>query len=109
MTEYVRVASVADVPPGASLCVEVGDEPVALFNCGGEIYAIGDTCTHAESSLSEGELLDGCIVECAMHGAQFDVRTGKVLCLPATIDADTYAVRIEGDAIMVSRDPVESE
>ncbi|HEV2236008.1 MAG TPA: non-heme iron oxygenase ferredoxin subunit [Ktedonobacterales bacterium] len=109
MTEFVRVASVGDVAPGSSLCVEVGDEPVALFNCGGEIFAIGDTCTHAESSLSEGELLDGCIVECAMHGAQFDVRTGKVLCLPATIDADRYAVRIEGDAIMVSRDPVASE
>ncbi len=107
MTEFVRVASVEDVPPGSSLCVEVGDEPVALFNCDGEIFAIGDTCTHAESSLSEGELLDGCIVECAMHGAQFDVRTGKVLCLPATIDAATYAVRIEGDAVMVSCAPVE--
>jgi nitrite reductase/ring-hydroxylating ferredoxin subunit len=107
MAEFVRVASVGDVAPGSSLCVEVGDEPVALFNCDGEIFAIGDTCTHAESSLSEGELLEGCVVECAMHGAQFDVRTGKVLSFPATEDAASYAVRIEGDAIMVSRDPVE--
>jgi len=45
-------------------------------------------------------------VECPLHGAQYDVRTGKVLCLPATIDADSYTVRIEGDAIMVSHDPV---
>jgi 3-phenylpropionate/trans-cinnamate dioxygenase ferredoxin subunit len=107
MTEFVRVASVEDVPPGTSLCVEVDDEPVALFNCDGEIYAIGDTCTHAEASLSEGELLEGCIVECPLHGAQYDVRTGKVLCFPATIDAASYAVRIDGDAIMVSCDPVE--
>ena len=51
MTEFVRVASVEEVPPGSSLLVEVDDEPVALFNCDGEIYAIGDTCTHAEASL----------------------------------------------------------
>ncbi|HLJ82252.1 MAG TPA: Rieske 2Fe-2S domain-containing protein, partial [Ktedonobacterales bacterium] len=67
----------------------------------GEFYAIGDTCTHEEFSLSDGELVDDYTVECALHGAQFDIRTGDATCLPATGNAGSYPVWVEDGAIKV--------
>ena len=101
MADYVEVARAADIPPGTALCVMVGEVPVAVFNSGGAFYAIGDTCTHEETSLSEGELVDAYTVECPLHGAQFDIRTGRALCLPATIPADTFEVVVEDGAVKV--------
>ncbi len=91
----VVVGREGDIEPGHVMCVDVGGNPIAIFNVHGEFYAIGDTCTHEEFSLSEGEMVDEYAVECALHGAQFDVRTGQALCLPATGSAGSYPVWVE--------------
>jgi 3-phenylpropionate/trans-cinnamate dioxygenase ferredoxin subunit len=102
MSDFVEVARVEEVPPGGAIRVEIEDTPIAIFNCDGQFYAIGDTCTHEEASLSEGELVEPCVVECPLHGAQFDLRTGQALCLPATGNAGSFSVRVEDGAIKVS-------
>jgi len=73
---YVKVCSLADVPADGALAVEVDDTPVALVRSGDEVFALNDICSHAEVSLSEGEVYDGTI-ECWLHGSCFDLRTGK--------------------------------
>ena len=98
--EWVLVARVADVEPGLGFRVEIGDVPIALWNVDGEIYATQDDCTHEETSLSEGDLWDD-VVECPLHGAQFNVRTGEVLCLPAVFPLKTYPVKVEGGSVYV--------
>lgn len=99
--EFVKVASVDQIAPGAALRVEVGDEPVAIFNLDGEFYAIGDTCTHEEASLSEGDVF-GEVVECPLHGAEFDIKTGAARSLPAVTPVSTYPVKIQGDSVFVA-------
>ena len=79
---------------------DLGDTSIALFRVEDDVYAIGDRCSHAEASLSEGELFDD-EIECPLHGASFDVRTGKVLTLPATQPVPSYPVRIENGDVMV--------
>lgn len=101
MAGFVSVARTGDVPEGGALRVEVKGRRIALFNVEGKIYAIDDVCSHAEASLSEGEL-DGYRVVCPMHGAQFDVRTGRALTLPAIRPVESFQVRVEGDEIQVS-------
>lgn len=96
----MRVAALGDVVEGEGLCITTAGDPVALFRVGDEIYCIDDTCTHAQASLSEGEQ-NGPIVTCPLHGAQFDVRTGKVVRLPATRRVRTYPVEIRGQDIWV--------
>lgn len=98
---FVQVAATGDIKPGRALWVEIGDEPVALFNLDGTFYAIGDTCSHEEASLAEGDVFGDC-VECPLHGAEFDIKTGQARTLPAVVPVPTYAVKIEGDAILVS-------
>jgi len=102
METFVSVAKVGDIPPGAGKQFKIGKTLISLWNLDGAIYAINDTCTHEEEYLSEGELVDGCCVECAAHGAVFDLRTGAVKALPATEPVQTYTVRIEGDDIQVA-------
>src|SRR5260221_11716535 len=86
----IAVGHEDDVAPGGALRVVVEDTPIAIFNVDGEYYAIGDTCTHEEFSLADGELVDNFTVECALHGAQFDIRTGRALTLPATGSAGRH-------------------
>lgn len=97
----VIVGQENDVAPGAAMRAIVEGTPIAIFNVNGELYAIGDTCTHEEFSLSDGELVDDFTVECALHGAHFDIRTGDALCLPATVNAGSYPVWVEDGAIKV--------
>lgn len=101
MSEFVRVARVSDVPPGTMRRVEVAGHPVCLINVEGTFFAIGDTCTHEEASLSEGTL-SGEVVVCPRHGARFHAKTGRVLSLPAVRSVPVYPVRVEGDDVMVS-------
>jgi 3-phenylpropionate/trans-cinnamate dioxygenase ferredoxin subunit len=97
----VAVGHEGDVAPGTALRVFVEDTPIAIFNVDGEYYAIGDTCTHEEFSLADGELVDDFTVECALHGAQFDIRTGRALTLPATGSAGSYPVWVEDGELKV--------
>lgn len=96
-----RVASTENLPVESLMRVEVEGIPICLVHAeDGEFYAIGDTCTHEDYSLSEGELW-GLSVECPRHGSRFDVRTGKVTGLPAVIPARTYPVTVEDSDIFV--------
>jgi 3-phenylpropionate/trans-cinnamate dioxygenase ferredoxin subunit len=101
MSEFLA-AQVSDVPPGTMKTVGVGGYAIALANDGGRIYAFADTCTHAQCSLGTEGFLDGSIVTCGCHGAQFDVSTGNVLSLPATVPIRTYPVRVDGAAVLVT-------
>lgn len=100
MASFVKVAHVSDIPEGTARCVEVDGERVALFHIEGEFYAINDTCSHAEASLSEGKITGDKVV-CPRHGAQFSVKTGAALSLPAFAPVDTYEVKREQDEIFV--------
>jgi len=95
---FVKVAAAADIPAGTALKVEVNGTPVAVFNVEGRLFAIGDTCSHEEASLSEGEVID-IEVECPRHGAMFDLATGVPQTLPATRPVPVYEVKVEGDSI----------
>ncbi len=100
MSEFVRAARVSDIPPGSVTRVEVAGHLVALANVDGQFYAIDDMCTHEKASLSEGGL-SGEIVVCPKHGSRFNVKTGRVLSLPAVRSVAVYPVRTEGDAVLV--------
>jgi len=98
---FVRVASVSEVPPGGMKAVRVDGVDVLLCNADGELYAVHDECTHECFPLSEGTL-DGHAVVCMLHGARFDVRSGEVLALPAYGPVTTYAVERNGEDILVA-------
>lgn len=100
MGNMIKVAEVSDIPVGGVKKVSLEDVDIAIFNIGGELYAIGDTCTHEQASLSEGDL-DGDNISCARHGATFNIKTGEVVALPAVMPVATYRVKIEGNDIML--------
>jgi 3-phenylpropionate/trans-cinnamate dioxygenase ferredoxin component len=101
MAEFVRVAAVADVPPGSLLGVDVGGRGVCLANADGEIHAFRNNCTHKDFPLDTGSLENGHVV-CAWHGAHFDVRTGRALRLPAIKPLTMYEVRVEDGQILIA-------
>ena len=97
---FVTVAKVGEIPEGGVKVVRVEDQPVALFHVDGAYYAMDDLCTHDGGPLAEGTLV-GEEIECPRHGARFNVKTGAVLCMPATSPVPTYAVKVVGDEIKV--------
>jgi 3-phenylpropionate/trans-cinnamate dioxygenase ferredoxin subunit len=103
MAELVQVATRSEIPPGGKKLVEVDGRPIAVFNVGGTYYAIDDVCTHDGGPLAEGSL-EGPEIRCPRHGARFDVRTGRALCLPAVEPVAVHAVEIRGDDIYVAVD-----
>jgi nitrite reductase/ring-hydroxylating ferredoxin subunit len=101
MSQFTKVATTGQLPPGKALCVEHAGESVALFNVGGKIYALGDTCTHVGGPLSEGEV-EGTTVTCPWHGATFDLATGAVTGPPAGAAVPCYRVQIEAGEIRIA-------
>jgi 3-phenylpropionate/trans-cinnamate dioxygenase ferredoxin subunit len=98
----VVVGQVSDFVDGATRRVEVEGIPVCVVRLGDDWYAIGDTCSHAEFSLSEGDVWpDECEIECPKHGATFSLRTGEPQTLPATQPVPVYDVVIVGDTVEV--------
>jgi 3-phenylpropionate/trans-cinnamate dioxygenase ferredoxin subunit len=95
MAVWVKITSTDALPAGRGIRVEVGSHRIALFRVGDEVHAIGDLCSHAEASLSEGDVFDD-EVECPRHGATFDMRTGNPLSLPATKPVPVYETKTEG-------------
>ncbi|MGL5241636.1 MAG: 3-phenylpropionate/cinnamic acid dioxygenase ferredoxin subunit [Kluyvera ascorbata] len=96
----VFACSATELPDGEALRLETSPV-IALFNVGGEFYAINDRCSHGNASMSEGYLEDDATVECPLHAASFCLKTGKALCLPATDPLTTYAVYVEGSEVFV--------
>ncbi len=100
---WVDVGRVEDVPPGHAARVEIGEVPIAIFNVGGEFYCLDDTCSHAEASLSDGDLdISRCAIECPLHGSAFDLRTGDVLSLPAVEPVRAHDIDVSHGVIRVS-------
>ena len=97
----VEVGSVASLPDEGGLRVSFGLHRVAVFRVGDEVFAVGDRCSHAEASLSEGEVFDGA-VECPRHGSEFDLRTGEPTSLPATKPIPVYAVSLEDGTVYLN-------
>lgn len=80
----------------------LGSEDVCVARIGDEVFAVADICSHAEASLSEGDINDYKI-ECWLHGAEFDLRSGEVLTPPAFEAIETFAVVRDGDAVTISK------
>jgi nitrite reductase/ring-hydroxylating ferredoxin subunit len=99
---FVAVAKVDDLAPGEMKFVAIDRERIVLANVDGQFYALRDMCGHRNAPLSRGRL-DGHIVECPLHFAQFDVRTGKLVDGPVSADVPVYEVRVEGDTVFVKR------
>jgi 3-phenylpropionate/trans-cinnamate dioxygenase ferredoxin subunit len=75
--------------------------PIAIFNVDGEILAVQDTCSHEDASLADG-FLEGHVIECPLHGGQFDLRSGAAVCLPAQHPLRRFATRTDGEFVYVS-------
>ena len=80
--------------------MDVADRPIVIFNIAGQLFAIGDVCTHDDGPLGDGTL-EGFNVVCPRHGAEFDVRTGKVMQMPAVVDIPAYPVRVVEGMVQV--------
>ncbi len=91
--EYVDIAPASELPPGERLFVDIEGRPLVIFNIAGQYFCIADVCSHDDGPVGEGRL-EGYTITCPRHGAQFDVRTGKVLQMPAVVDIPAYPVRV---------------
>ncbi|MGQ0561262.1 MAG: Rieske (2Fe-2S) protein [Gemmatimonadota bacterium] len=104
-TEFVKVAELNQLPVGSTLAIELEDGTrICLANSEGEIYAIADRCTHADFPMSNGSVHGGATIECAWHGARYDMRTGRPIRLPAIKPIKTFEVKIDGNDILVAAD-----
>lgn len=86
---------------GKPVAIEVDGTPVCVVKVAGEVFAVADTCTHSEASLSEGEVT-GNKIECWLHGAEFDLKTGKALTPPATEALKTFNVKRNGNQLTIT-------
>ena len=94
-----------DLPPDSARRVEVAGRAIAVARIGDDVYAIGDTCSHAEVSLSEGWVEpDDCAIECVAHGAMFDLSTGEPLALPATRAVPVYEAAVVDGMVVLTLD-----
>jgi 3-phenylpropionate/trans-cinnamate dioxygenase ferredoxin component len=92
-----------EIEPGTARRVDVGGLPVAVVRIDDEVYAIGDVCSHANVSLSEGEVwADERELECPKHGSTFDLKTGEPVTLPATQPVPVYAVEVTDGIVTVT-------
>jgi 3-phenylpropionate/trans-cinnamate dioxygenase ferredoxin subunit len=103
VTERVeRLCRRQDVAPGTARRFEVGDQTICVVRIGEDLYAIGDRCSHANFSLSEGEVYpEEKQIECWKHGSTFSLIDGKPQSLPATRPVPVYDVRVDGDEVSV--------
>lgn len=102
MGELVRLCGRDDMEPGTARRFDVGPHRVAVVRIDDEFYALGDTCSHEDYSLSEGEVFaDECELECWKHGSVFDLRTGEARSLPATKPVPVYEIRVDGDDVVL--------
>ncbi|GIK76986.1 MAG: (2Fe-2S)-binding protein [Actinomycetes bacterium] len=104
MADHI-VCTVEELPEGARKIVEAEGFLIGVFNCGGELLAIEDRCSHDDGPLAEGELdCAAGTVECPRHGSIFDLRTGRPKTLPAFAPVETFPVRVEDGQIKLEVD-----
>jgi 3-phenylpropionate/trans-cinnamate dioxygenase ferredoxin subunit len=100
----IRVCSTADVPAGEARRFDVDGARVCVVHIGDSWYAIGDECSHADYSLSEGTVwADECEIECPKHGSTFSLETGEPQTLPATAPVPVFTVRVEDDDVLLTK------
>ncbi|MFY1699489.1 non-heme iron oxygenase ferredoxin subunit [Solwaraspora sp. WMMD791] len=101
----IRVCATAEIPSGSAVSADIDGVPVAVVHTDeGAFHAVHDQCSHAAVALSEGEV-DGCTLECWLHGSRFDLRTGQPTGLPATEPVPVFPVEIRDGDIYVSLTP----
>lgn len=100
MADFVKVLSTADLAEGQGKAVQAGGKAIALFNVGGTVYALDNTCLHRGGPLGEG-MLEGIVITCPWHMWEYDVRTGEKVGAPS-IKVATYPVQVEGNDIKVA-------
>lgn len=99
-SKAIRVCALSDLDDQMPFAVEVGDVPIVLVRDGSEVHALRDQCSHAQVPLSEGKIIrDG--IECWLHGACFDLRTGTPTSPPAVEPVAVYPACVEGDDVFV--------
>ena len=86
---------------GKPVRIEVSGKPVCVARVGDEVFAVADTCTHSDAALSEGDI-SGFKIECWLHGAEFDLRTGQALTLPAVEALEVFEVEKNGDVLTIT-------
>ena len=96
----IRVCAASQVAPESAIAVDADGLDLAIVLSAGRYYAIADECSHAAIPLSEGDV-EGCEIECWLHGSRFDLRTGKPTGLPATEPVPIYPVQVAGDDLLV--------
>lgn len=103
MNGWIRVCSTAELLPGESRVAWDGDTPILVVNLDGDLHALEDRCSHEDFELSAGRV-EGEQIECTLHGARFDLRTGAALCAPAYAPVPKFPVRVEDGAVWTRDD-----
>ncbi len=97
----IIAGKVSEIPPGKMIKISIDGKEIMVSNIDGNFYAVDDSCTHSGASLSEGSL-EGCIITCGWHKAEFDCKSGKLVKFPAKIrDLASYNVTVESDNVFV--------
>ena len=103
VSEILDVCALDELPPGAIKRVEWEDLEIMVVNCGGEVLAMEDRCSHDNGDLADGELDPSrCAIECPRHGSWFDLRSGKPLGLPAYVPVETFEVTVDEGRVRVA-------
>jgi 3-phenylpropionate/trans-cinnamate dioxygenase ferredoxin component len=98
--EFLEIAPASELPNGERLFLEIEGKAIVIFNIADQLFAVGDVCTHDDGPLGDGDL-EGYNIVCPRHGAEFDVRTGKVMQMPAVVDIPAYPVKVVDGMIQV--------
>jgi len=98
--EFIAVATIDEIKDGERIFIEVDGKPIVIINISNEYFAIEDVCSHDDGPVGEGHI-EGYEIICPRHGARFDLRTGRVIALPAFVDIPAYPVRVVGDQIEI--------
>lgn len=99
--QWVEAGSVDAIPAEEVIGVDVGGREIALYRVEGQVYATDNICTHGHARLCDG-FLEGHEIECPLHQGKFDIRDGRAMCAPLTVDVRTYPIRIEEGRVFVA-------
>jgi len=100
MSDFEKVATLDEIPASGRKSVVFDDRAVLVLRVGNDVYAVEDVCSHDGQPLTDGTL-EGTSIECPRHGARFDVRSGRPLCMPAVEPIATYEVKVQGNDILL--------